>query len=55
VLTPPTTDEIAGVMKAGAILHGKGGDVLGDAEHPLMPSDETEIVRPVFSEENDNV
>jgi hypothetical protein len=45
------------VYTAWAILHGKGGDVLGDArgEHPLTPSDETEIARPVFSEENDNV
>ena len=29
----------------------------GDARegHPLIPSDETEIARPVFSEDNDNV
>jgi hypothetical protein len=45
------------VYIARAILHGKGGHVLGGArgKHPLMPSDETEIVRPVFGEDNDNV
>ena len=74
--TPPTTGEMADVVKGGChefvspeavvgtavytawpTLHGNGGDLLGDArgEHRLMPSDETEIVRPEFREDNDNV
>ena len=63
LVTPPSRfvlpEAVAGmaVYTATAILHGKGCDVLGDArgQRPLMPSDETEIVRPVFSEDNDNV
>ena len=63
LVTPPSRfvlpEAVAGmaVYTARAILHGKDGYVLGDVrgEHPLMPSDETEIVRPVFSEDNDNV
>ena len=57
LVTPPSRfvlpQAVAGMAActARAILHGKGGDVLGDArgEHPLMPSDETEIVRPVLA------
>ena len=50
---PPETVVATAVYTARAILHGNGGDVQGDARGE--PSDETEIVRPVFSEDNDNV
>ena len=42
---------------ARAILHGKGGDVweMLVRSIPLIPSDETEIASPVFSEDSDNV
>ena len=70
--TPPTTGEMAGVVKGGChetrmVQRGPldraserrlrscaRGQRIREG-HPLIPSDETEIARPVFGEDNDNV